>query len=204
MHMRIVSTYAHQQAEELLKGQYPGLLAEVMASVAAVIAEEAQTRVDHQNPQRLLYDRLILGKLFDRQFAQRGWTSARCSYYLTADKKMMQEIMGLPAAQQKEILIRQGVKEPLYRYGETDYKKERVTVEVQLGHHTRAVTDLYAKHALFVTAGMSIAGIEILATRKMQREMSPTATFFEAEAYLLMRHGAGDPPVPLLLLGVEP
>lgn len=202
--MKIVSTYSHQQAEEFLKQQYPRLVAEVIESIAAVNAEEARSRVNPYKPGKLLYDRRILGKLFDGQFVQRGWAAARCSYYLTDDKKTMQEIMGLPAAKQKEILIRNGVKEPLYRYGETDYKKEEVTAEVQLGNHTRAVTDLYVKHALFFTAGMSLAALEILATRNLQREMSSTATFFEAEAYLMMRHGTGTPSVPIWLLGVEP
>lgn len=202
--MKIATTYSHKQAEALLDRQFPGFLDQVREAIAAVDAGAAKTKVKPGDPGKFFYDRRLLGELFDSAMAQRGWYSARCNYYLTLDKVLIRKIATLPAAEQKEILIRHGEKNPLFRYAEIDYKKEGVTAEVQLGNHLQAATDLYMKHALFFTAGMSVAGIEILPVRRMQQEISSTATFFEAEAYLLMRTGEETPAVPLLLLGVEP
>ena len=47
-------------------------------------------------------------------------------------------------------------------------------------------------------------GIEILPTKKMQSQMSTGIAYYEGEVYNILRHGRNNPPVPLLILGVEP
>ena len=57
---------------------------------------------------------------------------------------------------------------------------------------------------LFYSGGVINLGIEVLPTKSMQIEMSSGVAYFEGEVYNVMRHGRNNPPIPLLILGVEP
>lgn len=57
---------------------------------------------------------------------------------------------------------------------------------------------------LFYSGGVINVGIEILPTKLMQSQMSSGIAYFEGEVYNVMRQGRTSPPVPLLILGVEP
>lgn len=67
-----------------------------------------------------------------------------------------------------------------------------------------------AKHLLFYSGGIINLGIELLPMKAMQedpdggRAMSTGIAYYEGEVYNVMRHGRGNPPVPLLILGVVP
>lgn len=60
------------------------------------------------------------------------------------------------------------------------------------------------KQMLFYSSGVINLGVEILPTKKMQMQMSSGIAYFEGEVYNVMRQGRNSPPVPLLILGVEP
>lgn len=47
-------------------------------------------------------------------------------------------------------------------------------------------------------------GIEILAMKSLQSEMSSGPGYYEGELYNVIRQGRGVPAVPLVLIGVEP
>jgi len=57
---------------------------------------------------------------------------------------------------------------------------------------------------LFYSGGVINLGIEILPTKNMQTEMSSGVAYYEGEVYNVMRQGRTSPPVPLLILGIEP
>ena len=57
---------------------------------------------------------------------------------------------------------------------------------------------------LFYSGGVINLGIEILPTKAMQIEMSSVVAYFECEVYNVLRHGRNNPPVPLLIIGIEP
>jgi hypothetical protein len=63
--------------------------------------------------------------------------------------------------------------------------------------------DLFVKHMLFYSGGVINLGIEILPTKKMQSVMSSGVAYYEGEVYNVMRQGRNNPPVPLLVLGIE-
>ena len=46
-------------------------------------------------------------------------------------------------------------------------------------------------------------GIEILAMKSMQRDMSSGPGYYEGELYNVIRNGRGVPSVPLVIVGVE-
>jgi hypothetical protein len=57
---------------------------------------------------------------------------------------------------------------------------------------------------LFYSGGVINLGIEILPTKTMQSQMSSGIAYYEGVVYNLMRQGRHSPPVPLLILGIEP
>jgi hypothetical protein len=63
---------------------------------------------------------------------------------------------------------------------------------------------LFVKHLLFYSGGVINLGIEVLPTKKMQSRMSSGVAYYEGEVYNVLRHGRNNPPVPLLILGIEP
>jgi len=81
----------------------------------------------------------------------------------------MDKSLLMNSKEQKEFLIKNGEKNPIFSYNQTDF-----------------------------------VGIEILPTKKMQKNMSSGIAYFEGEVYNVMRQGRNNPPVPLLILGIEP
>ena len=62
----------------------------------------------------------------------------------------------------------------------------------------------FVKHVLFYSGDIINLCIKVLLTKKMQSQMSSGIAYFEGEVYNVLRHGRSSPPVPLLILGVEP
>lgn len=116
----------------------------------------------------------------------------------------MEKSINLPAKEQKQFLIEHGEKNPIYSYNQTDFVKDQIAVEVQFGKYSFVAYDLFVKHMLFYSGGVINLGIEILPTKKMQSQMSSGIAYFEGEVYNVMRQGRNSPPVPLLILGIEP
>ncbi len=110
----------------------------------------------------------------------------------------------LPYEKQKSFLIDKGIAKPIKPYKQTDFVKENLAVEVQFGKCAFVAFDLFVKHLLFYSGGMIDLGIEILPTKAMQSEMSSGVAYYEGEVYNILRHGRNSPPVPLLILGIEP
>ena len=116
----------------------------------------------------------------------------------------MEQSVLMTATEQKEFLIKNGDPEPIYSYNQTDFLKGKIAVEVQFGKYSFVAYDLFVKHMLFYSGGIINLGIEILPTKKMQVEMSSGIAYYEGEIYNIMRQGRNSPPVPLLVLGIEP
>ena len=115
----------------------------------------------------------------------------------------MQEIVPLPYDEQRKHLAENGIKNPISSYKQTDFVKDGVAAEVQFGKYAFVAFDLFVKHLLFYSGGIINVGIEVLPTKKMQSQMSSRVAYYEGEVYNVLRHGRGNPPVPLLILGIE-
>lgn len=75
---------------------------------------------------------------------------------------------------------------------------------MQFGKYSFVAYDLFVKPTLFYSGGVINLGVEVLPTKKMTTEMSSGIAYYEGEVYNVMRQGRNSPPVPLLILGVEP
>ncbi len=110
----------------------------------------------------------------------------------------------MPTNEQKAFLQKNGEESPIYSYNQTDFVKKKIAVEVQFGKYSFVAYDLFVKHMLFYSGGIINLGIEILPTKNMQSQMSSGVAYYEGEVYNVMRQGRNSPPVPLLILGIEP
>ena len=145
-----------------------------------------------------------LNNSFKEKFSALDWKSTTYSYYITTDRDLLEKIVHLPLNEQKETLIIHGDQEPIRSYKQTDFVKEKIAIEVQFGKYSFIAYDLFVKHMLFYSGRVINLGIEILPTRIMQKEMSSGIAYYEGEVYNVMRQGRSNPPVPLLILGIEP
>ena len=204
--MKIIKKYSHLNGEEYLIVHHKDLYNEIKSVIKNINAEGLKTKVSKENRKAgtQLYSPIELNKAFDREFSKRNWNESRYNYYITLNRELMEKSLLMPAGEQKKFLIEHGEKNPIFSYNQTDFVKNKVAVEVQFGKYAFVAYDLFVKHMLFYSGGMINLGIEILPTKNMQSQMSSGSAYYEGEVYNVMRQGRNSPPVPLLILGIEP
>jgi hypothetical protein len=116
----------------------------------------------------------------------------------------MEQSVKIDYENQKDFLEKNGETDIIRSYKQTDFVKDKIAVEVQFGKYSFVAYDLFVKHMLFYSGGVINLGIEILPTKKMQLKMDTGVAYYEGEVYNVMRQGRNSPPVPLLILGIEP
>lgn len=204
--MKIAQKYSHLNGEEYLIVHYPKLYEEIISVIDSINAEDFRAKISKEKTKRdhKLFSPIALNIEFNKAFHKLGWRESRYSYYITLDRDLMEKSIGMSAKDQKAFLIENGEKSPIHSYNQTDFVKEKIAVEIQFGKYSFVAYDLFVKHMLFYSGGVINLGIEILPTKLMQTNMSSGVAYFEGEVYNVMRQGRNSPPVPLLILGIEP
>lgn len=137
------------------------------------------------------------------EFEKREWKQSRFKYLLTDDYNLTSDILRLPIDEQREKIKKAG-KTPISSYNQTDFQKNRVAEEVQLGKYSFIEFDLFVKHLGFYIGNSIDVGVEVLPTKRMQSQMSSGPGYFERVLHHVARQGRGAPAVPLVIIGVEP
>lgn len=203
--MRIAQKYSHLNGEEYLIVHHNDLYKEIKSVIKAVGAEKLKLKISKEKTKKgmKLFSPIDLNKAFNREFQKRNWNESRYSYYITLNRELMEKTVLMSAREQKEFLIANGEPKPIFSYNQTDFVKDKIALEVQFGKYAFVAYDLFVKHMLFYSGGVINLGIEILPTKKMQAQMSSGVAYYEGEVYNVMRQGRNNPPVPLLILGIE-
>jgi len=204
--MKITQKYSHLNGEEYLIVHHNDLYKEIKDVVKGIDANLLRTKVSKEKRKvgvNLLAP-IDLNKAFEKEFSKRNWKESRYNYYITLNRELMEKSVSMSAKEQKQFLITHGDSDPIYSYNQTDFVKKGIAVEIQFGKYAFVAYDLFVKHMLFYSGGVINLGIEIIATKKMQMQMSSGVAYYEGEVYNVMRQGRNSPPVPLLILGVEP
>jgi len=204
--MKITQKYSHLNGEEYLIVHHKKLYDEIIDTIESVDANQFITKESREKTMKgkMLYSPVDINKEFIRKFNAKKWHESRYQYFITTEPKLMNELIVLPYEKQKDFLIKHGNKEPISSYKQTDFVKDKIAIEVQFGKYAFVAFDLFVKHLLFYSGGVINLGIEILPTKKMQSKMSSGVAYYEGEVYNVLRHGRNNPPVPLLILGIEP
>lgn len=204
--MKIAQKYSHLNGEEYLIVHHTQLYDEIKQVIESIDAESLRTKVSKEirKEGRTLYSPEALNIAFREAFDEHSWSESRYSYYITLNRELMEKSLALSAQDQKRFFVENGEANPLYSYNQTDFVKEKIAVEVQFGKYSFVAYDLFVKHMMFYSGGVINLGVEILPVKAMQSQMSSGIAYFEGEVYNVMRQGRNSPPVPLLILGIEP
>lgn len=204
--MKIAQKYSHLNGEEYLIVHHNNLYKEIKEVIASIDADKLRTKISKEKRKigNSLLSPIEFNEAFNNEFYKRKWEESRYNYYITLNRELMEKSVLMSAKEQKDFLIANGEKEPIYSYNQTDFVKDKIAVEVQFGKYAFVAFDLFVKHMLFYSGGVINLGIEILPTKKMQAQMSSGVAYYEGEVYNVMRQGRNSPPVPLLILGIEP
>lgn len=204
--MKIAQTYSHLNGEEYLIVHHNDLYKEIKNIIKSINANDLRTKISKEKRKvgNALFSPKDLNRAFHDAFYTLKWEESRYNYYITLDRELMEKSLPMEAPEQRDFLVKNGEQNPIYSYNQTDFVKEKIAVEIQFGKYAFVAYDLFVKHMMFYSGGKINLGIEILPTKKMQMQMSSGIAYFEGEVYNVMRQGRNNPPVPLLILGIEP
>jgi hypothetical protein len=152
---------------------------------------------------KILYSPIEMNKSFSTLLKAKDWQESRVSYWVTKSEKLIRKTLTMPPEEQKKEIEDAG-ETPIYSYNQTDFVKDRVAVEVQIGKYSFVAYDLFVKHLAFYVGDYIDVGIEILPMTSLQSQMSSGVAYYEGEIYNVVRQGRGVPAVPLILIGIEP
>ena len=131
----------------------------------------------------------------------KSWKESRTSYWVTDDYNLIRKTLQMPPKEQKKEIEAAG-KRAIFSYNQTDFVRDRVAIEVQLGKYSFISYDLFVKHLAFYVGDQIDLGIEVLAMKSLQEQMSSGPGYYEGALYDLARQGRGVPAVPLILIGI--
>lgn len=202
--MKIYKTYSHLNGEEFLLVHKKHLYQEIIDVISSVDANKYKTKISKEKNRKgeLLFNPSEINKAFKDEFEKRGWKERRRNFYVSDKYEIVKIIETMDAKDQKTFLESKG--EPVFlSFNQTDFIKDDVAVEVQFGKYFAVTYDLFVKHLSFYNAGIIDVGIEIIPSKKMQKEMSSGPPFYEKEVHNVLRHGRNSPAVPIVIMGIE-
>ena len=203
--MRIVRYYSHLNGYEFIKVHRPKLWTEIRQVIAGVDAKACKTKESKEIRTKgtMFYAPIEMNRAMAAGFRARKWSEQRTRYWVTEDERLIRRTILRSAPEQKKEIEAAG-KRPILSYNQTDFVKDRIAVEVQFGKYPFVAYDLFVKHMAFFVGDLIDVGVEILAMKELQEEMSSGVGYYEGELYNLIREGRGVPAVPLVLIGVAP
>ena len=201
--MHLVSKYSHFNGEEYLLVHKPNLWEEVREVIAEVDAESCKAKISKEKtmPGKILYSPPDMNKAFKKGLETRGWKEHGNAFWEADDEKQSRSIYTHPPEEQKEATEKVGL-EP--SYNQTDFLKDRVTIEIQFGNYPFVTHEIFVKHLSFYTSDVIDVGIEILPMKKLEMEMTDVVPYYERGLLNIIRHGRSGAAVPLILIGVAP
>ena len=203
--MKISETYSHLNGLEFLLVHKRKLWKEIQFVIGEVNAEACKTKESKEKTKmgELKYAPIVINEHFSRLLNELGWHESRVTYWVTKDAKLIRSTMAKKAEDQKKEILDAG-HVPIMSYNQTDFVKDRVALEVQFGKYSFVAYDLFVKHLAFYVRDEIDVGVELLAMKSMQAEMSSGPAYYEGELYNVVRNGRGVPAVPLVIVGVTP
>lgn len=203
--MKITEIYSHLNGYEYLQFHKPKLWEEIKQVITSIDAYQCLKKISKEKTKigKLLYSPREINKKFANALNTLGWNESKVQYWVTANQELVRRTMHLcPDEQKKE--IEEAGKVPIKSYNQTDFVKDRIAIEVQLGKYAFVAYDLFVKHLAFYVGNTIDLGIEILPMKCMQAKMSSGPGYYEGELYNILRQGRGVPAVPLIIIGIEP
>lgn len=203
--MKIEKLYSHLNGHEWMLVHQPRMWKEIETVIHTIDANKYKTKISKEKGMegKKVFAPIELNERFTVEFRKAHWGESRTSYWVTDDYELIQKTLPLTPAEQKKEIEGAGHK-AIFSYNQTDFVKNRVAVEVQLGKYSFIAYDLFVKHLAFYVRNTIDVGVEILPMKSMQSQMSSGPGYYEGALYDLARQGRGVPAVPLVLAGIVP
>ncbi len=203
--MKVVKVHSHLNGKEWIQVHHPELWDEIENAIGRVDAEACKTKVSKEKTKKgtVLYSPIAINKHFKKELQALNWDEVRTDYWVTDDIELIRKTLKLSADDQKRE-IEAKHKRAIKSHNQTDFQKHRVAIEVQFGKYPFISYDLFVKHMAFFVGDKIDVGVEILAMKEMQEQMSSGVGYYEGGLYAIARQGRGVPAVPLVLIGVVP
>lgn len=203
--MKIANKYNHLNAEEYLIVNRRSQLKEIQDCIAGVDANKyTKISCDKASIGKVLYAQAGINKEIKDSLKITGWDERKINYYVTTDEDINRKIIPiLDSEEQKKIIENAGFK-ALNTFNQVDFQKDEIAIEVQFGKYPYVAYDLHVKHTFFYSRNDINVGIEIIPTKAMCECMDTGVSWFENEVTNVLREGRTNPPVPILMLGIEP
>ncbi|MFY9978752.1 MAG: BglII/BstYI family type II restriction endonuclease [Candidatus Sulfotelmatobacter sp.] len=201
--MQIVKFHSHLNGYEWLLVHHPQVWKEINNVIKSIDAEKCKTKVSKEKTMvgKLLYSPEDLNASFSKGLSKLEWKESRTSYWVTDDYNLIRKTLHMAPKEQKAEIEAAG-KKAIFSYNQTDFVRDRVAIEVQLGKYSFISYDLFVKHLAFYVGDQIDLGIEVLAMKSLQGQMSSGPGYYEGALYDLARQGRGVPAVPLILIGI--
>ena len=203
--MKIGARYSHLNGLEWMIVHQKGVWREIQDVIRSLDVDKFRTKKSKEKRMmgQMKISPIALNAAMKKEFEKRRWEPSFVRYLVTDDYDLTTDILRMSVEKQKEKILAAG-KKPIYSYHQTDFQKNRVAVEVQLGKYSFIEFDLFVKHLGFYIGNSIDVGVEIVPTKKMQDQMSSGPGYYERVLHHVARQGRGAPAVPLVLIGVEP
>lgn len=204
--LKVSKKYSHLNGFEWLMYHHQEMWGELEDAIGAIDAETYRTKVSKEKTMlgRKLFSPSDLNAAFREELWARGWEKPeRFNFLMSADEDLSRELIKLPYEDQKAKRDREAL-ETYSGFNEADFSKNRVSLEVQFGKYSFVQFDIFVKHAANYMQGKIDLGIEIVPMKRMEQEMSSGPPAYEKHLHEILRQGRIFPPVPLILIGVEP
>lgn len=203
--MKIANQYNHLNAREFLIVNKMPEYNEILDSIAQIDANQfLKISCEAKKLGQVFYSQVRINAALKKLLKGCGWRERKVNYYVTGDEQTTRDIISiLDEEQQKQVIESRGF-QSYSTSNEVDFQKARIAVEAQFGKYFSVAYDLHVKHTFFYSRNDIDVGIEIIPTKAMEMHMDSGVPWFENEVTNVIREGRTNPPVPILMLGVEP
>ena len=204
--MKLVEKYSHLNGFEWINHHKPELWNEIEEVIDSVDAINAPKKISKEGTMKgkELWSPPELNKLFKKGFYEKGWQQPEKQDFLyISDQENLRQIANLDIKEQKRILDEKEISSTR-GFAQADFYKDRVSIEVQFGKYAFVQYDLYVKFAPQYMNNIIDLGIEIVPMQDMQKNMSSGPTHYERNLHEIFRQGRVQPPIPFILIGIEP
>lgn len=203
--MKIARKYNHLNAEEFLIVKRFSEYDEIAGSIAYIDANQfLKISCDSSKLGQVFYSQTDINSALKQFLKNRGWNERKVFYYVTGDEQTTREIISIHDKDRQKRIIDARNLESYLTFNQVDFQKARIAVEVQFGKYFSVAYDLHVKHTFFYSRNDIDVGIEIIPTKAMEEHMDTGVPWFENEVTNVIREGRTNPPVPILILGIEP
>ncbi len=203
--MRIAFQYNHLNAREYLLVNRNIQFVELQDSITSIDANRfMKISLEEDKFGVVLYNQSQINNAIKAYLRERGWSESKVYYYVTSDEPTTREIVHIHDKEEQKQIIENNGFISHSTYNQVDFQKDRIAVEVQFGKYFSVAYDLHVKHTFFYSRNDIDVGIEIIPTKAMEERMDSGVPWFENEVTNVIREGRTIPPVPVLVLGIEP